>query len=51
MEIAAGSPDLALKHSRISEVLEQSDDVGEGLVEGVDITVRRLVETGVNAVE
>ena len=32
-------------------MLEQSHDVGERLVEGLDVTVRRLVEARVNAVE
>ena len=51
VEIAAGSPDLALEDGRIREVLEERDDVGERLVEGLDVTVRRLVEARVNAVE
>ena len=32
-------------------MLEERDDVGERLVEGVDVAVRRLVEARVNAVE
>ena len=51
VEIAAGSPDLALEDRRVGEVLEEGHDVGERLVEGLDVAVRRLVEARVNAVE
>ena len=32
-------------------MLQQRDDVGEGLVEGADVGVRRLQEAAVHAVE
>ncbi len=43
--------DLALEHRRVGEVLEERDDVGERLVEGVHVGVGRLVEARMHAVE
>ena len=51
VQVAARPADLALQHRRVREVLEERHDVGERLVECVDVRVARLVESRVDAVE
>ena len=51
VQVAARPADLALQHRRVGEVLEERHDVGERLMECVDVRVGRLVEARVDAVE
>jgi hypothetical protein len=50
-QVAAGPGDLVAQHTRQREVLEQRDQVGEGLVERERVRIARVEQGRVHAVE